>query len=251
MEPVFTESSSETTSLNKDVIRVLSYNIHHGVGIDNKLDLERIAKVIKSVQPDVVSLQEVDQQVSRSNNIDQAKELARLTNMQYVFGSSIKLGNGKYGNAVLTKLPIEGSKTISLPGKEKRSALYVTLKTSAESGAGLFKFIATHLALENEAQVESIELIDRLLDSNAGIPVILTGDFNAVPQSSTMKTLEKKWENATSGNLATFPVEKPDMQIDYIMFRPAGGIKVLKTYVLDEPKASDHRPIFAELKVQY
>ena len=56
-------------------LRVLSYNIHHGEGVDRKLDLPRIASVIKSVKPDLVALQEVDQGTERTNKIDQAAEL--------------------------------------------------------------------------------------------------------------------------------------------------------------------------------
>lgn len=97
---------------DKNIIRVLSYNIHHGAGIDGKLDLERIAGVIKSASPDIVSLQEVDNQTKRSKGVDQAKELARLTNMKFVYGASMSFQGGKYGNTVLTTLPIKASKVI-------------------------------------------------------------------------------------------------------------------------------------------
>src|SRR5690606_2840765 len=67
-------------------ITVLTYNIHHGEGMDGKLDLERIANVIRSVNPDLVALQEVDRKTQRSAGVDQAEELARLTGMRHVFG---------------------------------------------------------------------------------------------------------------------------------------------------------------------
>ncbi|MEX2025646.1 MAG: endonuclease/exonuclease/phosphatase family protein, partial [Pirellulaceae bacterium] len=60
-------------------LRVLTYNIHHGEGIDGKLDLPRIARVIESVDPDLVALQEVDRRVERTGSVDQPAELARLT----------------------------------------------------------------------------------------------------------------------------------------------------------------------------
>ena len=53
-------------------VRVLTYNIHHGEGTDRKIDLARIAAVIKRVKPDVVALQEVDKATSRSHGVDQA-----------------------------------------------------------------------------------------------------------------------------------------------------------------------------------
>ena len=100
----------------KKMIRVLSYNIHHGEGLDGKLDLERIARVIKSASPDLVSLQEVDNRTTRSKGVDQAKELARLTGMKYAYGPSMDFDGGKYGNAILTKFILAESTTIPLPG---------------------------------------------------------------------------------------------------------------------------------------
>ena len=52
-------------------VRVLTYNIHHGEGMDGKIDLERIAAVIKRLEPDVVALQEVDVKTTRSQGVDQ------------------------------------------------------------------------------------------------------------------------------------------------------------------------------------
>ncbi|MDB4477222.1 hypothetical protein N9018_03350, partial [Rhodopirellula sp.] len=67
------------TKSNSQILRVLSYNIHHAAGTDGKLDLQRIANVIQSVDPDVISLQEVDRLARRSGSVDQPSELARLT----------------------------------------------------------------------------------------------------------------------------------------------------------------------------
>ena len=88
------------------ILRVLSYNIHHAAGTDGKLDLTRIANVINSVKPDVVSLQEVDQNVRRSNSINQPDELAKLTGMRVLFAQNIPLQGGSYGNAILTRFEI-------------------------------------------------------------------------------------------------------------------------------------------------
>src|SRR5262245_43373982 len=77
-------------------IRVLSYNIHHGRGLDDKVDLERIAEVILSVKPDLVAVQEVDQKARRTEGVDQPAELARLTKMEVVFGKNIDFEGGGY-----------------------------------------------------------------------------------------------------------------------------------------------------------
>ncbi|MEZ6125794.1 MAG: endonuclease/exonuclease/phosphatase family protein [Planctomycetaceae bacterium] len=104
-------------------LRVLSYNIHHAEGVDRKLDLERIAKVIPSVKPDVVALQEVDQNVKRTGSIDQPEKLARLTEMNVIFGANIELQGGHYGNAVLSRFPIARHKNHLLPNIDNSAAL--------------------------------------------------------------------------------------------------------------------------------
>lgn len=233
----------------KKTIRILSYNIHHGEGVDGTLNLERIARVIKSTAPDIVSLQEVDQRTTRSKGVDQVQKLARLTGMKYAYGPSMEYGGGKYGNAVLTKFIIAEAKTIPLPG-EPRSALCVTLKTfGTHFPAKQFLFIATHLDTKKVPRTDSVPLIENLFGSSSDLPAILAGDFNATPNSPTMKALEKTWKNATyRKDLFTFPATKPSKQIDYILCRPAEKWKGVSSKVLDEAVASDHRPILTELE---
>src|SRR5207344_988211 len=71
-------------------VRVMTYNIHVGVGMDKKLDLPRIAGVINAQHPDLVGLQEVDRGVTRTQQIDEIAELARLTKMDYAFAFNLK-----------------------------------------------------------------------------------------------------------------------------------------------------------------
>src|SRR3954468_2494324 len=97
---------AEPSKHGPERVRVLSYNIHHGEGVDGKLDLERIAAVINAVEPDLVALQEVDQRVARTRLIDEPADLARLTKMHVAFGANLALQGGHYGNAVLSRWPI-------------------------------------------------------------------------------------------------------------------------------------------------
>ncbi len=231
-------------------IRVLSYNIHHGAGMDGKIDLERIVGIIKAAAPDIVSLQEVDDKAARSKGVDQAKELARLTGMEFVFGASMDLQGGKYANALLTKLTVKDSRVIPLPG-EPRSALCATMVLPGKSSASSeFLFIATHFDTTPAPRLASVPLIEKEIREFPKMPAILAGDLNASPGSPTMKELGKTWENATSREgLLTCPADDPTIQIDYILHRPQGVWKVLGTRVLEEAVASDHRPILAVLQL--
>ena len=86
------------------VLRVLSYNIHHGEGLDGRIDLSRQAEIMKREEPDLVALQEVDRGTVRSGSVDQLAELARLTGLAPVFGQTIALQGGDYGVGVLSRL---------------------------------------------------------------------------------------------------------------------------------------------------
>lgn len=95
--------------------------------MDGKVDLERIAGVIRGAKPDIVALQEVDRMVPRSGEVDQLAKLAELTELSGRFGKSIPLAGGAYGNAILTRLPVVAHEVMALPGAEARSLLCVRL----------------------------------------------------------------------------------------------------------------------------
>jgi endonuclease/exonuclease/phosphatase family metal-dependent hydrolase len=220
-------------------LRVLTYNLHHCQGMDGKVDVERIAAVIRSVKPDIVALQEVDRNVSRSGRTDQAAELGRLTGMEAIFGRAIDLDTGQYGNAVLTRLPVRASATYPLPGAEPRVLLEVEFEG--------FRFFSTHLDVGRDEgrRLESVAEINR----RAKGPSILAGDLNAALGSGPLQALAAEWKLAGEGqSLPTFPSRSPTRQIDFILFRPAAGWRVVEVRVIEEPVASDHAPLFAVLE---
>src|SRR5947199_10169181 len=91
----------------KAPLRVMTYNIHVGVGMDKKLDLQRIASVINAQHPDLVGLQEVDRGVERTQRIDEIAEIAKMTKMDYAFAFNLSYQGGQYGVAILSRLPIK------------------------------------------------------------------------------------------------------------------------------------------------
>jgi len=230
-------------------IRILSYNIHHGEGTDGRLDLERLAKVILSVQPDIVGLQEVDVGTERTDKVDQAEELARLTGMQAAFGSNLQFGGGDYGNAVLSRFPIKNQKNHPLPNPtegEPRGALEVELSLGKMGKGALLRFVSTHFDHRGQASREAAAReINRLLGAAGDHPLVLAGDLNAVPESETLAILRQQWMDASR---ETQVIGQPERQIDYVLCRPAPHWKVVEVRVLNEPVASDHRPVLAVLE---
>jgi len=233
-------------------LRVLSYNIHHGEGVDHKLDLQRIAGVIKSANPDWVALQEVDKGTRRTDRVDQPAELARLTGMNVVFGGNIRYQGGDYGNAVLSRLPIKRHKNHHLPlfdDGEQRGVLEVEVQMP--DGGGTVLLLATHLDHRrgDRERLASAATINNLAAARAGQPAVLAGDLNDLPDSKTLRRFRTVWTPANEKVLPTIPVKEPTRQIDFILFRPADRWKVIEVRVLEEAVASDHRAIFAVLEL--
>jgi endonuclease/exonuclease/phosphatase family metal-dependent hydrolase len=233
-------------------LRILSYNIHHGRGTDDKVDLERIAGVIRSCEPDLVALQEVDKGVERTQGVDEPAELARLTKMNVVFGNNIVYQGGDYGNAVLSRFPVAAHKNHKLPvfyKNEQRGVMEVDVTLG--DGHGTLVFMATHLDYRGDSpeRLPSATLINELI-ARPVEPAILAGDLNDMPDSKTLAEFEKSWKRTNEGTLATFPVDKPTRQIDHILVRPADRWQIIEVKVLDEAIASDHRPILAVLELK-
>ena len=232
-------------------LRVLCYNIHHAQGVDGKLDVPRIAKVILSVKPDLVALQEMDQKTKRTQKVDQVAELARLTKMKSVFGANIDFQGGHYGNAILSRFPITRHKNHHLPNVdmgEQRGVLESVIKVSKEESVF---FMATHLdhRRPDAERRASAKFINQMMGDRDKMPAILAGDFNDVPGSPTLREVGKLWMRTNPEITPTIPVAKPVRQIDYILVRPKERWKVIETKVLDEAVASDHRAIFAVIEL--
>lgn len=240
------EAPRDATTTAPDTIRVLTYNIHHGEGMDELLDLERIAALIREVDPDLVALQEVDSVTNRTEQVDQAAELGRLTELKPTFGRFMPYDGGAYGMAILSRWPILESTNIRLPdGEEPRTSLAITVDIT-ESGRSL-RFVGIHFyrtAEERLAQVKSLEAAM----GETTTPIIWAGDFNSTPESEVMQYLSGNWKILEKGeDRLTFSSYEPEREIDFVLVRPDSSFSLLGQRVLDEPVASDHRPVVVDL----
>lgn len=231
-----------------NTLRVLTYNIHHGEGVDGKLDLQRIAKVIRESQADLVALQEVDVRVKRSGFRDQAFELSQMTGLKMAFGGNIELQGGRYGNAILSRYPILESQNTRLPNVdngEQRGVLSARIQVPGNRPP--LRFLATHFdhRREERERVLSAQAVNQIADRDPRQATLLAGDLNAISDSRPLVELFKLWTNTTIEPLATIPVGAPQRQIDFILYRPASEFRVLEVKVLDEAIASDHRAFLA------
>lgn len=236
-------------------IRVISYNIHHcnPPSKGNEIDLNAVANVLSQQSPDLVALQEVDVNTSRSGQFNQAQEIARKLGMHYFFGKAINYGGGEYGVAILSKYPISDTRVYPLPsepGSTAEARVLATAKVTLPDGT-VFVFGSTHL----DAQASSVnrELQVKEINRRAALeslPFIIAGDFNAIPGSTPIELLDQQFKRTCQTCAPTIPAVNPTKAIDFIAFRPTQFFKVNSHKVISEPFPSDHLPVVAVLQIQ-
>lgn len=225
-------------------LRVLCWNIHHGVGTDGKLDLQRIAAVIRKARPDLVALQEVDQTTRRTGKVDQTAELARLTGLTGIFGKAMNFGGGAYGQAILSKHPVLSSKVHTLPGEgEPRIAFESTVSIKGFK----LKFISSHLDVSPSPRLAQAKVLAGLFPEQ-DMPILMCGDFNDRPDSETLRQFKEWTPIPKQDPPSTHPAGQPTDEIDHILTLAGEPLLQIPTSVsiLPEPTASDHRPLFVE-----
>ncbi len=245
-----TELKAQSPVDSTRVLRILSYNILHGETIKGDFDLDRIARVIKSANPDLVALQEVDFFTNRARQMDLATELGQRTGLAPLFGSAMPYDGGAYGEGVLSRLSFLKTQNHVLsagPGKEPRAALEIFIVL--QSGDSI-RFIGTHL----DHTPDEIDRINQAKEINglfAGddIPSILAGDLNAEPASQTMAILFAEWEGSSPDLAPTFPSDKPEVKIDYVLYRPVVRWRLIETRVITDKVASDHCALLSVLEL--
>ncbi len=232
-------------------VRVLTYNIHHGEGMDGQLDLPRLAAVITRCAPDVVALQEVDVGTRRAHGVDQAAELGKLTGLQAVFGTAMDYDGGQYGEALLSRWPLEAAAVHELPFDEDREPRCVVAARVVPPDQPPFLFAGTHLEHERAPlRLCQAGKISAYLAPTPQLSVIVAGDLNATPDSPPLLVLRRHWADATDGRWQpTWPAPEPRVTLDYVLYRPAAAWRVVEVQVVPEVMASDHRPLLAVLEM--
>lgn len=236
-------------------IRVVTYNIHKCRGMDRRVSPERIAEVIQETNADVVALQEV----VRAERQDQLKLLADLTEFpHFSFGENRKHRGGGYGNAVLSKFPIEHSRNydVTMPRREPRGLLRADIRLG---NGKLLHMLNVHLGtglLERRGQASRLMHEEVLLSKDFSASRILLGDFNEWTRGLATKRLSEHFRSAeakparTSAGrvkkMRSYPGLLPMLHLDHIYYDDALR---LKTFGIHKSRkalvASDHLPLVA------
>lgn len=229
-------------------LRVMTYNLRFG----QLATVDELAEQIHALKPDFVALQEVDVNTDRTlaphqNGKNIISRLAGQTDMFGLFGKTIGFNKGYYGIGILSRTPyLRVNKTV-LPdplGAEPRVLLEGLFETSQ---GDTVVFAATHLDVtaEETRELQGKYITDYFKDSS--YPVIIGGDFNALPDSRVIEeTMARYWFDATDSSL-TFPARNPRIKIDYLFALPKDGWKAVRTRTVPSV-LSDHLPVITVLE---
>lgn len=232
--------------------RVMTYNIHHGEGVDGRLDIERIAAVVRAEGADLVAVQEMDKGVERTSRRDLPSELAQLTGMVCVFRNNYAFQGGEYGNAILSRFPVKRATNTLLrmlrPG-EQRGALQVVVDAHGRE----LLFVATHIDYRQDdtERLQNVAQFREILAEYGDVPALFAGDFNDTPGSRTWTAMagvfEDVWGRVGEGDGFTIPSRAPTKRIDYLWVRKGAALRPVKAWV-PRTEGSDHLPLVAEFR---
>jgi endonuclease/exonuclease/phosphatase family metal-dependent hydrolase len=218
---------------------ICTYNIHAGKDANGAPSLPAIAGALAALAPDLCLLQEVDRRMPRSGWQDQAVLLARAVGGQALFYGRLRFGPAAYGNAVLSRQPIQNVRYLLLPGGgEPRSALGVQLDDA--HGTWVWN---THLGLRPEWRREQLAALAATLAEHDA--VLLGGDFNARLNDDELVTFSRETGLVPlTAEAPTFPIPNPTERIDLLLGR---GFTVAETTTTAAP-GSDHCLVWARVR---
>jgi endonuclease/exonuclease/phosphatase family metal-dependent hydrolase len=245
-------------------LKVLTYNIHRAIGVDRRFRLDRIAKVLKHYDADVVFLQEVDADAPRSRRLDLALELAHVLDYSsYAVGHNVELRRGRYGNATLSRYPILCERNIDLTigSRKRRGCMYTSIQVTLETDRTVsVESFNLHLGLSLLERVQQIGLLARsneFRSLNQNRPCIVAGDFNDWRNILSPIFLDilnfqstTKSKRGSLQSIRTYPSFSPQGALDKIYYR--GSIHMIAVHrcrMRISKVASDHLPIIVDFEL--
>jgi endonuclease/exonuclease/phosphatase family metal-dependent hydrolase len=236
-------------------LRLVTWNIHKGIGTDGKYELARIVKVLKELSADVVCLQEVDDGCRRSGCDRQSHRLADALGYPHVaLGLNVQVKEGAYGNLTLSRHPIDHVHNLDLtvPMKKRRGGLVTRIRWGHPKGWVVANVHLGLMHLERKVQVKRLlgHVID---DANRDQPLVIAGDWNEWG-TRIVRDVTSRWgfhlarTDPSCKPHRTFPSRRPFVALDKVLYRDPIRLRHVACVVDDTTRiASDHLPLVVDL----
>lgn len=239
------ENNENIEGIESKSIRIATYNIHRGRDKAGYSNLNEVGEFVKYYNIDIIGLQEVDKNVSRTNFEDQLKLLADKLSMYYYFGSNKSFLRGEYGNGVLSKYPLQNPENILMQGKESRGLLKTTVLIGENRK---LNFMVTHLGLDLDERQKQFNNLLEYIDIYQE-DLILVGDFNVTDTDPNILKIQQKLNDVGEKTLHryvnTLNIFRNEYRIDYVFTSKAMRIK---KYKVEKVQYSDHFPVIVDIE---
>ena len=238
-------------------LRVVTYNIHRGRGLDGRLKPGRIAEVLGEIDADVIALQEVVCGTDGGGGEDQGRFLADELGLHYQLGENRKLKGAAYGNVALSRFPLKvvTNHDLSVEGYERRGALHTDVALTETEVLHVFNVHLGTAFLERRHQARRLSERQTGLLHNEELrgPKIVLGDFNEWTPGLATRMLGSHLRSVDIlkhlGRSKTYPAFMPILHLDHIYYDGPLELKTLRLHRTRKAvMASDHLPLVAEFE---
>ena len=240
-------------------LTLATWNVHYGIGRDNRFDMERILAVIEEIDADIIGLQEVGWHRPNHERLDHFAFLRERSGYHVAECLVRDPLRTRFGNALLSRFPLRDSRWIDLkvPGHSPRAAVLADLELSEtalgglKSGPGGIRVLVTHLGLIPWERIMQANRLVAAVDAGlpTGWPSVLLGDFNIWrAQAQSARTLEARFPKTVA--LPSYPSIRPMVPLDRIYL--SAGLRLRSASVLEQglaSLASDHLPVVAQVEL--
>ncbi|MBQ7059636.1 MAG: endonuclease/exonuclease/phosphatase family protein [Firmicutes bacterium] len=232
-------------------MKLATFNVRHFCRFDtNKVDYDSFADAIRSIDADIMGINESFGQESIFAELPQARIIAEKLGYHWYFAPALHVsGMGLYGNSLLSRYPILNARSVPIPDpirlpQYKHYETRCVLLAEVEIEAGPLTLAVTHFGLNPDEQQMALQTVQSLIRTER---FILMGDLNVTPENSILVPIRERLydtaEKLKEGTLS-FPSDHPDRKIDYIFVSHDIDVSDADIPAIT---VSDHRPYILSL----
>lgn len=236
------------------MMKVMTFNIQHALDFKRKIiDIGLFVRAIAHCNIDVCCMNEVRGEGPLEGYTDQAGAIGDGLGFHHYFAEAIKVRDSSpYGNAIISRTPFKSVETIPIPDPADRTeGKHYETRCIARSIIQIndrdICIMTCHMGLNLSERINAVNTLCYLIDET-DLPIILTGDFNTLPDSNELQPLFERLNDtdalAACPCAPTFPSDAPRIKIDYLLYR---GLECISVETVPDI-VSDHLAIIAEFK---